>query len=102
MTADPPLLPGAVKLTIAKPFPRTELTPVGASGSVADVTAADAAADDSTPLPTAFVACAVNVYVGPFVQPGAVQGLAEHDAEPLGAPVTVHPVIAEPPLLAGR
>ena len=98
MTADPPLLPGAVKLTIAKPFPRTELTPVGASGSVADVTAAD----DSTPLPTAFVACAVNVYVGLFVQPVAVQGLAEHDAEPLGAPVTVHPVIAEPPLLAGR
>jgi len=100
VTADPPLLPGAVKLTIAKPFPRTEFTPAGASGTVAGVTAADA--DDSTPLPTAFVACAVNVYVGLFVQPVAVQGLAEHDAEPLGAPVTVHPVIAEPPLLAGR
>jgi hypothetical protein len=85
--AEPPSLTGAVKLTIAKAFPRTALTPVGAPGTVAGVTAADA--EDSTLFPTAFVACTVNVYAAPFVKPVTVQGLAEHDTEPEGEPVTV-------------
>jgi hypothetical protein len=87
VTADPPLLPGAVKLTVAEAFPATADTPVDASGTVAGV--ADADAVDSTLFPTAFVACAVNVYAVPFVKPVTVQGLAEHDTEPEGEPVTV-------------
>jgi hypothetical protein len=76
-----------MKLTAAAPFPRAAETPVGAPGTVAGVTAADAT--DSTLSPTAFVACTVNVYAVPFVNPVTVQGLLEHDAEPVGEPVTV-------------
>jgi hypothetical protein len=85
--ADPPLFVGAVKLTLAEPFPRTPVTAVGAPGTVAGVTAADAT--DSAPLPTALVACTVNVYAVPFVKPVTVHGLLEHDTEPPGEPVTV-------------
>ena len=78
---------GAVKLTLAEPTNAVAATPVGGSGTVAGVTAADAA--DSTLLPTAFVACTVNVYGVPFVNPVTVHGLLEHDTEPPGNPVTV-------------
>jgi hypothetical protein len=57
--AAPPVIAGAVQLTFAEPFPRVTETLVGGSGTVAGIAAADA--DDSTLLPTAFVACAVNV-----------------------------------------
>ena len=36
--ADPPVSVGAVKVTVAWPFPRTALTPVGAPGLPAGVT----------------------------------------------------------------
>jgi hypothetical protein len=85
---EPPSLPGAVKLTDAAAFPSVAETPVGASGTVAGVTDGDGS--DSILSPTAFVACTVNVYAVPFVNPGTVQGLAEHDTvAPPGETVTV-------------
>ena len=99
MIVEPPLLTGAVKLTTAELFPATADTPVGAPGTVTGVTPADAV--DSTLLPTVLVACTVNVYAVPFVRPVTVQGLAEHDTDPPGEPVTVNAVIVEPPLLTG-
>jgi hypothetical protein len=59
-------------------LPRVAVTAVGAPGTVAGVTAADAA--DAGPLPTALVAVTVNVYAVPLARPitvidahGAVQ-----------------------------
>ena len=59
MTAAPPLLAGAVKLTTACALPLTAVTPVGAPATVAGATAADAA--DATPVPMKFVAVTVKV-----------------------------------------
>jgi hypothetical protein len=84
--ADPPSLTGAAKLTLAEPSAGLAATPVGVSGTVAGVTETGA---DSTLSPIAFVACTVKVYAVPFVRPVTVQGLLEHDAEPVGEPVTV-------------
>ena len=60
----PPLLAGAVNVTVSEPVavvvdPDTAFTPVGASGAVTGVTALDAA--DGGPVPTAFVAVTVHV-----------------------------------------
>jgi hypothetical protein len=85
--ADPPLFTGAVKLTFTELPDVVAATPVGGSGTVAGVIEADAT--DSALLPTAFVACTVNVYAVPLVRPVTVQGLLEHDTEPAGEPVTV-------------
>ena len=54
-----PLSFGAVKLTVALPFPAAADTPVGASGAAAGVTAPEAA--DSELVPTPFVAVTLNV-----------------------------------------
>ena len=59
MIADPPVLAGAVQLTIAEPFPGVADRPVGAPGTVAGVT--DAEAPDSTLFPMTFVAWMVKV-----------------------------------------
>jgi hypothetical protein len=59
MVALPPLLAGAVKLTAACALPGVAATPVGAPGTVAGVTADDAAL--VAPVPTALVALTVNV-----------------------------------------
>ena len=67
MIAEPPLLAGALQLTLADAFSRVAKTLVGGSGTVAGVTAAEA--EDSTLFPTAFVACTVNLYAIPFVSP---------------------------------
>jgi hypothetical protein len=58
----PPLLAGAVQLTVAIVLPATALTPVGEPGTVVTavgVTAADAA--EAGPVPTALVAVTVKV-----------------------------------------
>jgi hypothetical protein len=57
---------GAVKETVAEPLPGIAITPVGASGFPAGVTAADVAAEE---VPVEFVAVALNVYAVPFVNP---------------------------------
>ena len=55
----PPVLDGATKATLAVAFPAVATTLVGAPGTVAGVTAADAA--EATELPTPLVATTVNV-----------------------------------------
>ena len=100
MIAEPPLLAGALQLTLADAFPRVADTLVGGSGTVAGVTAADA--DDSTLFPTVFVACTVNVYAVPFARPVTEHGLVEQEAvAPPGDAVAVKPVTAAPPLFVG-
>jgi hypothetical protein len=55
----PPVLDGATKATLAVVLPAVATTLVGAPGTVAGVTAADAA--EATELPTPLVATTVNV-----------------------------------------
>jgi hypothetical protein len=55
----PPLLTGAVKVTLACALPGVAVAFVGASGTVAGVTVFDAV--DGTLEPRAFVATTVNV-----------------------------------------
>jgi hypothetical protein len=74
----PPSLLGPVKLTVAWAFPGAAVTAVGAPGTVAGVTAADAT--DAGPVPTALVAVTVNVYAVPLERPGTtieVHGTAQ-------------------------
>ncbi len=86
----PPSLLGAVKLTVAWVFPRAAVTPVGAPGTVAGVTAFDAA--DAAPVPTAFVAVTVKVYDVPLTRPVTtidVHGAAQLAVTLPGLDVTV-------------
>jgi hypothetical protein len=69
---DPPV-DDAVKLTVACPLPPVALTFVGALGVVAGVT--ELLVPEIKPVPIAFVAVTVNVYVVPFVRPVTVIGL---------------------------
>ena len=57
----PPLLDGAVQLTVADPLPAVAVTPVGAPGAVGvfGVTALDGA--EAGPVPLALVAVTVKV-----------------------------------------
>jgi hypothetical protein len=71
---EPPLLDGAVHETVTCALPATPVTPVGAPGMVAGVTALDG--DDAGPVPTALVAVTVKVYEVPFVSPVTVQVVA--------------------------
>ena len=57
--AAPPLLAGAVKATVACPIPAIAGPIVGAPGTVAGVTAAEAV--DAGPVPIAFVAVTLKV-----------------------------------------
>ena len=61
MIALPPLLDGAVQLTVADPLPAVAVTPVGAPGAVGalGVTALDGA--EAGPVPLALVADTVKV-----------------------------------------
>ena len=70
----PPLLPGALKVMVAWPFPATALTLVGAPGGPAGVTAL--LVPDETLVPKPFDAVTVNVYVVPFESPVIVIGEA--------------------------
>ena len=80
----PPLLAGAVKLTVACPLPAVAVPIVGAPGTVLGVTGLDAA--EAGLLPAAFVATTVKVYAVPFVRPVTVMGLDV-------------PIAAKPPVL---
>ena len=71
MIADPPFEAGADHDTPTCPLPGTPDTPVGAPGTVAGVTGADAL--DAGPVPTPLVAVTMNVYAVPFVNPLTVQ-----------------------------
>jgi hypothetical protein len=83
--AEPPLLTGAVKETVASPLPLTAVTLVGAPGTVAGTT--ELLVADGVPVPTALVAVTVKVYVVPFTRPVTVIG-----EEP---PVAVKPPVFE-------
>ena len=84
----PPLLAGAVQLTVACAFPATAAAAVGAPGTVAGVTALLAV--EAGLGPTALVAVTVKVYAVPLVNPVTVQGEdAEVQVKPPGDEVTV-------------
>jgi len=69
--AAPPVLVGAVQLTVAEALPSLAVTPVGAEGGPAGVTATEAL--EALPLPDAFVAVTVKVYAVPLVRPDTSQ-----------------------------
>ena len=86
--ADPPLLAGAVKLTVALAFPAVAVPMAGAPGTVAGVTLLEAA--EAVPVPMLLVAVTAKMYVVPFVSPLTVRGLPVPDAVcPPGLAVTV-------------
>ena len=62
----PPLLAGAVQLTVADAFPAVAVTPVGAPGRPFGVTAFEG--DESEPVPLALVAETLKVYAVPLVR----------------------------------
>jgi hypothetical protein len=63
----PPVDAGADQLTVALALCPVALTPVGAPGTAAGVTAFDG--DDAGLVPAAFAAVTVNVYDVPLVRP---------------------------------
>jgi hypothetical protein len=63
----PPLLTGAVKLTLAVVLPGVATTLVGLPGTLNGVTLFEGA--EAAPGPAAFVATTVNVYAVPLVRP---------------------------------
>ena len=89
MIALPPLA-GADHVTAAAPTPATAVGAAGAPGTVAGVTALDAA--EAGPVPTALVAATVKVYAVPFVNPDTVVEVAG------GLPDTVTGVCAVTPM----
>jgi hypothetical protein len=97
--AEPPSLVGAVNVTVACAFPFVAIPIVGAPGTVVGVTEFEA--ELAGPGPLAFVAVTVKVYEV-LESPFTIIGLAEPvPVKPPGSEVTVYPVIAEPPSLAG-
>jgi hypothetical protein len=100
VTGEPFVLAGAVHVTVAEPFPAVALTADGAPGVPAGTTGADAA--DAGPVPTAFFAATVNVYVNPLERPVIDAEVAPPVLTVVPAEdVTVYPVIGLPPLDAG-
>jgi len=99
--AEPPLLAGAVKLTVALPLLTVAEILVGAPGAIgAGVTADDTL--EAVPVPRELVAVTVKVYAVPLVSPITVIGDDVPVAVKLpGEEVTVYPVIADPPVFAG-
>jgi hypothetical protein len=79
VSATPPLLGGAVNETVAAPAVVTDAdTDVGASGTVAGMTALDAA--DAGEVKSPLFAVALNVYGVPFVKPVTTQLVALEEA----------------------
>ena len=70
----PPLLVGAVKLTVTSPLPAVAVPIDGVPGTVEGVTLFEAA--DASPLPFALVALTVNVTALPLARPLTVMGEA--------------------------
>ena len=71
MIARPPFEAGADQLTRADPSAGVATAPVGAPGTVAGITGAEAA--EAGPVPTTFAAVTLNVYDVPLVRPLTVQ-----------------------------
>ena len=99
----PPLLAGAVNVTLACALPGVAVPIVGApaatTGAVG-VTLFDGA--EGAPVPALLVAVTVNVYAVPLVSPVTTIGdPAPVLNTPPGLAVTRYCVIAAPPLLAG-
>ena len=63
----PPVLPGALQLTVALRLPAVPTTTVGWPGVVAGVTGDDGV--DAAPVPPTFVALTLKVYGVPFASP---------------------------------
>src|SRR5258708_23548187 len=99
--AEPPLLDGGEKLTVACALAPVAVPMIGAPGRVTGVTAFEAA--EAGPVSgTELVAVTVNVYVAPLVKPVIVMG----DPAPvaLAMPwmeVTLSPGIRTPPGFLG-
>jgi len=71
--ADPPLLAGAAKLTVALLFPAVALPMAGAPGAPRGVTLLEAA--EAAPVPVTLVAVTVKEYAVPLVSPLTTIGL---------------------------
>lgn len=98
--AGPPVTVGAVNETVAWPFPRTALTPVGASGLPAGVIAAEVAGAE---VPVELLAVTLKVYEVPLVNGAIEQVVAGAMIVQLPVPddaVTVYEEGAPPPLPA--
>ena len=95
-----PFEAGAVHETVAEAFAATAETPVGASGTVAGVTAVEA--EEGKESPREFIAITVNVVAVPLVRllTLAVRTFPTVTAVPVEG-ITLYPVIAEPPFEAG-
>ena len=94
MIAEPPVLLGAVHVTVSWALPLTATTDVGLPGTVAaSVDGAELA--DGRLMPTAFLAMTLITYAVPLVRPVTV-----HEVAVIGEPVLncVHDP-ATPPLL---
>ena len=88
--AEPPLLAGALNVTVACALPAVAVPIVGAPGTVAGVTLLEAA--DAAPVPTPLVAVTVKVYAVPLVKPVTVidvHGAVQVPVMPLGVEVAV-------------
>ena len=97
--AEPPFDAGTENVIVASPLPRVAVPIVGAPGVVAGVT--ELLVADAEPVPTAFVAVTVKVYVVPLVSPVITIGELPPVAVCPPLEVTVYEVIAEPPLEIG-
>jgi hypothetical protein len=107
--ADPPLLAGAVQLTVACALPAVAVPIVGAPGAVMTICGVTGVvAPENAPVPAEFTAATSNVYAVPFVSPPITAlvavapdtGVVETSVVPENAR-TEYPVIADPPLFAG-
>jgi len=101
--AELPLLPGTINVIVAFSKPAAADTPVGAPGAVTELDGVTVfEAELAGPIPIAFVAVTVKEYSFPLTIPVTVIGLADPvPLNPPGLEVTVYPVIADPPSLAG-
>jgi hypothetical protein len=70
--AEPPVLPGALKVIVASPLPAVAVPMVGAPGVVAGVTAPLAL--EAVLVPMVLVAFTVKVYAVPLLNPVIVMG----------------------------
>src|SRR5260221_6484613 len=100
--ADPPVA-GVTNATEIGGLRWVRVGIAGALGTVAGT--ADAEAFDAVPLPTAFVANTVQVYVLPFVSDATTIGEPPPVFDPAAPPsldvqLTVYPVMRDPPLAA--
>lgn len=73
MIAEPLFVTGAIHVTLAAPLPGDAETALGAVGAP---TVAGGDAPDVGPIPRAFLAATVNLYVVPFFNPVTLPVLA--------------------------